>query len=178
MTGWPVSDSVVRLRDGRRLAYAEWGEGLARVRPGALEDLDEEEQLRLDLVERSRGEAARTMAAENEEWARAVVEQPERCLDDLPVTNVNRWFREDPVRMAPFLRAAGEAFRQGAEGAAWDDAFRHDHDSTGAGLDLPPHPGDHPARSCVSERMDRVDDAIFAVTDSYLLDTLEELVPP
>jgi pimeloyl-ACP methyl ester carboxylesterase len=100
--------------------------GLARVRPGAVDELDEEDQMTLSLVERSREEAAATIAAKDEEWARAVVERPERWLDDLPVTDVNRWFREDPVRMAPFLRAAAEAFRQGAEGAAWDRVIFHE----------------------------------------------------
>jgi hypothetical protein len=45
------------------------------VRPGAVEELGPEARAQLDLVLQDRQEAARAIAAENEEWARAVVER-------------------------------------------------------------------------------------------------------
>jgi len=94
---------------------------LLRERPGALEELDDEDRRDFELVEREdRETAARKIAAEWEEWTRSMAEQPERFFAPYPVTDQNRWFREDPARTTPFLKAVGEALRQGPAGIAWE----------------------------------------------------------
>lgn len=94
---------------------------LVRERPGALEKLDDEDRRDFELVEREEREtAARKIAAEWEEWTRSIAEETKRFLDPFPVTDQNRWFREDPARTGPFLAAIGEALRQGPVGLAWE----------------------------------------------------------
>ncbi len=94
---------------------------LIQERPGAIESLDEEDRRDFELVMREdRETAARRIAAEWEEWARRIVEEPKRFFDPFPLTDQNRWFREDEARTAPFLDAIGEALRQGPAGMAWD----------------------------------------------------------
>jgi pimeloyl-ACP methyl ester carboxylesterase len=94
---------------------------LLRERPGALEKLDDEDRRDFELVEREdRETAARKIAAEWEEWTRSIAEEPKRFFDPFPVNDQNRWFREDPARMRPFLEAVGEALRQGPAGIAWE----------------------------------------------------------
>jgi pimeloyl-ACP methyl ester carboxylesterase len=94
---------------------------ILRERPGALAELDEEDRRAFQLVENvDREAAARSFAAELAEWARTIAEDPQRFFDPLPVNDQNRWFREDPDRMRPFLRAIGEALRQGPAGPAWE----------------------------------------------------------
>jgi hypothetical protein len=48
-----------------------------------------------------------------------IAQQPERFLDPIPVNDQNRWFREDPARMKPFLAAIAEALRTGPAGGGW-----------------------------------------------------------
>jgi len=92
-----------------------------RERPGAIAELDEEDRRAFQLVEHGdRETAALSFAAESAEWIRRVAEEPQRFFDDLPVNDQNRWFREDPARMGPFLRAIAEALRQGPVGLGWE----------------------------------------------------------
>jgi len=91
-----------------------------REQPGAIAELDEEDRGDFELVERDdREAAARSFAAEWEEWTRRIAEEPGRFFDLIPVNDQNRWFREDPARTGPFLEAVGEALRQGSAGGAW-----------------------------------------------------------
>ena len=92
-----------------------------RERPDLIAELDEEDRRAFELVDRGDREAAvRTFAESSADWTRAVAEDPPRFFDDLPVNDQNRWFREDPDRMGPFLGAIGEALRQGPAGLAWE----------------------------------------------------------
>ena len=94
---------------------------LLRERPGAIAELDDGQRRVFELVEQGdREAAARQLAADEAEWTRAVCEQPQRFFDPFPVTDQNRWFREDPARLRPFLRAVGEALRQGPAGLGWE----------------------------------------------------------
>jgi pimeloyl-ACP methyl ester carboxylesterase len=94
---------------------------LLRERPGAIGELDEQDRRAFELVELGdRETAARTFAAEQEEWTRLIAEEPRRFLDAIPVTDQNRWWREDPARTDRFLRAVGEALRQGPAAIAWE----------------------------------------------------------
>ena len=95
---------------------------VVRERPGAIAELDEEERRAFELVERGgdREAAASTFAAELADWARVVAQDPRRFFDPLPVNDQNRWFRENPARMAPVLQAIAEALRQGAAGPGWE----------------------------------------------------------
>lgn len=53
-------------------------------------------------------------------WLRALPERPEILLEDYEIPDGDRWFHEDPERMAAILDAAREAVRQGPWGVAWD----------------------------------------------------------
>jgi pimeloyl-ACP methyl ester carboxylesterase len=105
-----------------RAGLVSTGAGLVlRERPGALEDLDEEDRRDFDLVEREdRETAAGRIAAEWADWTRSIAEEPRRFFDAYPVTEQNRWFREDPARTVPFLEALGEALRQGPIAIGWE----------------------------------------------------------
>lgn len=88
---------------------------------GAIAELDDEDLGTLQLVEHGdREQAAQTFAAERADWVRSIADEPQRFFDPIPVNDQNRWFREDPQRMAPFLRAIAEALRQGSAGGAWE----------------------------------------------------------
>lgn len=88
--------------------------------PGAMTALDEDDQRDLDVVNRvDRELAAHTFAARSEEWTRQVADDPRLFLDPIPITDQNRWFREDPARIRPFLESIREALRQGPLGGAW-----------------------------------------------------------
>jgi pimeloyl-ACP methyl ester carboxylesterase len=90
-------------------------------RPSAIAELDGDERREFELVEQGdRERAAQSFAAELTEWTRVVAEDPQRFFDPLPANDQNRWWREDPARTGPFLRAIGEALRQGAAGLAWE----------------------------------------------------------
>jgi hypothetical protein len=65
-----------------------------------------------------REKAAQSFAADQADWPRRIAEEPQRFFEGIPVTDQNRWFREDPERMAPFLGAVAEALRQGSAGGA------------------------------------------------------------
>jgi pimeloyl-ACP methyl ester carboxylesterase len=82
---------------------------LLRERPGAIE-----ERRAFELVEQSdRKSAAQTFAAHLAEWTRTVAHDPPRFFDSLPLNDQNRWWREDPSRAGPFLRAIAEALASG-----------------------------------------------------------------
>ena len=91
-----------------------------RERPGAIEELDEDDRRAFELVERAdRETAAARFAADSAEWVHRIAERPERFFDPLPINDQNRWFRENRSRTGPFLEAVGEALRQGPAGGAW-----------------------------------------------------------
>jgi pimeloyl-ACP methyl ester carboxylesterase len=92
-----------------------------RERPGAIAELDEDDRRAFELVEHGdRETTAQSFAAELAAWTRTVAQDPRRFFDPLPVNDQNRWWREDPARLEPFLSAIGEALRQGPTGLAWE----------------------------------------------------------
>jgi pimeloyl-ACP methyl ester carboxylesterase len=94
---------------------------VSRDRLGAIVELDDEDLRTVELVEQiGRKKAAESFAADRADWAARIAEEPQRFFEDIPVNEQNRWFREDPERMAPFLRAIAEALRQGSAGGAWE----------------------------------------------------------
>jgi pimeloyl-ACP methyl ester carboxylesterase len=96
-----------------------------RQRPGAIAELDEEDRRDFERVEHGdRETAALRIAADVEEWVQRVAEDPRRFLEPFLVIDQNRWFREDPARIGPFLRVIAEALRQGPAGLAWDRVAR------------------------------------------------------
>jgi pimeloyl-ACP methyl ester carboxylesterase len=121
--GGPYAAACAALLGGRvrRAGLICSSTHLVRERPGALEELDEEDSRDFEFVERNdRETAASKIAAEWEEWTRSIAEEPGRFFDPFPVNDQNRWFREDPTRTGPFLEAVSEALRQGSAGIAWE----------------------------------------------------------
>jgi pimeloyl-ACP methyl ester carboxylesterase len=91
-----------------------------RERPGAIDELDDEDYRDFEVVERhDRATAALRLSGLWQEWTQRIAEDPERFFEPFPVTDENRWFLEDPARTGPFLEALGEAVRQGSVGFAW-----------------------------------------------------------
>jgi pimeloyl-ACP methyl ester carboxylesterase len=86
----------------------------------ALEMLDEDGRRLFELVrELGPTEAACSVAAEHEEWARRLVERPESIYPDLELAEGDRWFFDDPERCASLFDSVREALRQGPLGYAW-----------------------------------------------------------
>lgn len=143
--GWP--DDVVQLADAlgiERFAIVGWSGGgmyaagcAAKIpdrliavgvvagaigpvyeQPEGFERLDEEERRIFELARKDREAAAKLSA--DVPWLRDLPERPESLLEDYEIPDGDRWFHEDPERMAAILEAAREAVRQGPWGAAWD----------------------------------------------------------
>jgi pimeloyl-ACP methyl ester carboxylesterase len=94
---------------------------LFRDQADGVAELDDEDVCAVQLVEQmGREKAAQSFAADQADWARRIAEEPQRFFEGIPVTDQNRWFREDPERMASFLGAVAEALRQGSAGGAWE----------------------------------------------------------
>lgn len=90
-------------------------------RLGAIAPRDDRQRRVLELLQHGdREAAAEQLAADEADWTRTVCEDPQRFFDPFPLNDQNRWFREDPARLGPFLRAVGEALRQGSAGLAWE----------------------------------------------------------
>jgi pimeloyl-ACP methyl ester carboxylesterase len=92
-----------------------------RERPQALEEFGEDDRHAFDLVrELGPEEAAKSLAADDEEWARGLFEHPEKSLDGFEPPEGDKWFFEDPLQVELLLEGRRESARQRAVGFAWE----------------------------------------------------------
>ncbi len=90
-----------------------------RERPQALEEFSEEDRRAFELLrELGPEDAAKSLAVDDEEWARGLFEHPEKFLDGFEPPEGDRWFFEDPVQVELFFEGFRETGRQGALGSA------------------------------------------------------------
>lgn len=90
-------------------------------RPQAVEELGEDDLREFEVVrDFAPASAVKKLAAENEEWLRGLVENPERFLASLDPPTGDRWLFDDPLQVELLLESFREYARQGAEGYAWE----------------------------------------------------------
>jgi len=112
----PERLSAVGIASSRHLAEHNVWE-----RPNAVEEFDDEDRAAYELVrELGLDEAARRLAAGNEDSMRALREQPARFLADYEPADGDRWLFDDPTHVALLRESFRDYACQGPLGHAWE----------------------------------------------------------
>ncbi len=95
-------------------------------RPGAYAELDPEDRIDCDLVQKDPVAAAEDWARRNAEWVANLRRDPESFIDMSQIPEGDKWFFADETRTRSFFAAMSEGVRQGTDGYRWEalDAWR------------------------------------------------------
>jgi pimeloyl-ACP methyl ester carboxylesterase len=88
--------------------------------PAAHDELAADDRALFELAQRDPDAAARAAAEANEEWLRALWDDPEGWLNNVQLPEVDRRSLEDTERRQAFLEAMREGVRQGPDAFAWE----------------------------------------------------------
>lgn len=90
-----------------------------RERPQAVEEFNDDDRRALRLVrELGPEDAAKRLAADDEEWARGLLTHPEAFLEGFVPPEGDRWFFEDRLQVELLYEGFRESARQGALGSS------------------------------------------------------------
>jgi pimeloyl-ACP methyl ester carboxylesterase len=89
-------------------------------RPGAYEELDDEERADYDLAQSDPWAAAEQVAERDADWVTGLREQPESLIDLANWPEGDHWFFADQARADDFFAAVRECLRQGMDGFKWE----------------------------------------------------------
>jgi pimeloyl-ACP methyl ester carboxylesterase len=89
--------------------------------PAAYEGLKADDRKLYELAQQDPDAAARAAVEADEEWVRALRDNPETWLSGVELPQADQWYLEDPERRRSFLEAVQESVRQGPEAFAWEE---------------------------------------------------------